>query len=89
MSLWICLSVPFDIAFQPSVFLDPGQSSLNQLIDAAYIIDIAFNFRTTITDFLTGDEIHEGRIIARQYLRSTFIIDLLAAIPYDIIISRI
>ena len=48
-------------------------------------MDVFFNFRTTIQDFITGDEITDGKIIATSYLKGRFILDLIAAIPFELI----
>jgi hypothetical protein len=45
------------------------------------------NFRTTKSDFITGDEITDSKEIAINYLKGRFIIDLIAAIPMDIILA--
>jgi hypothetical protein len=50
-------------------------------------LDIIFNFRTTIADFITGDEIRDSKTIAIKYLKGQFFIDLIAAIPMDLILG--
>ena len=55
------------------------------LVDVTFIVDILINFRTT---FINGqDEIvsHPGRI-AVHYLSGWFLIDLVAAIPFDLLL---
>lgn len=54
-------------------------------VDVTFVIDILINFRTT---FVNGqDEVvsHPGRI-AVHYLSGWFLIDLVAAIPFDLLI---
>lgn len=60
---------------------------LNRIIDAAFIFDILINFRTTIKNIMTGDEIFDQKVIAITYLKQRFFIDLIAAIPLDSIIG--
>ena len=50
-----------------------------------FLLDIIVNFRTTIIDDY-GNELIEWRDIARSYLMGSFIMDLLATIPFDLII---
>ena len=61
-------------------------SSLIQFpVDVTFVIDILINFRTT---FVNGqDEVvsHPGRI-AIHYLTGWFLIDLVAAIPFDLLL---
>lgn len=58
---------------------------LNSLIDFLFLVDIVASFRTTYIDKSTGDEITNLRLIAINYLKSRFWIDLLATIPLDTI----
>jgi hypothetical protein len=60
---------------------------LNMIIDVIFIVDILMNFRTSIADFITGDEIFEQKTIATRYLKGQFIIDLIGAIPMDLILK--
>jgi hypothetical protein len=50
-----------------------------------FILDMIFNFRTTISDFITGDEVTDSKKIAINYLKGRFILDLIAAIPFEMI----
>ena len=55
------------------------------IIDCSFAIDIVFAFRTT---FVTagGNEEFNGRIIAKTYLcGSSFTVDLLATIPFELV----
>lgn len=55
------------------------------IVDVTFVIDILINFRTT---FVNGqDEVvsHPGRI-AVHYLSGWFLIDLVAAIPFDLLL---
>lgn len=55
------------------------------IVDVTFVIDILINFRTT---FVNGqDEVvsHPGRI-AIHYLTGWFLIDLVAAIPFDLLL---
>jgi hypothetical protein len=49
------------------------------------VVDVFFNFRTTISDFITGDEVVCGKTIAMSYIKGRFILDLIAAIPFELI----
>jgi len=62
-----------------------GYKTFSHIIDAIFIIDVLFNFRTTISDFITGDEVVCGKVIAWKYLKGRFILDLVAAIPFELI----
>ncbi len=46
--------------------------------------DIILNFRTTYVS-KSGQVTYEPRLIALNYLRGWFLLDLLAAIPFDLL----
>ncbi len=55
-------------------------------VDVMFIVDILINFRTTYVN--ANDEVvsNPGRI-AVHYFRGWFIIDLVAAIPFDLLLG--
>ena len=55
------------------------------LVDAMFLIDIAINFRTTFVDS-NYVVISDPCRIASHYVRGWFIIDLLGAIPFQLLI---
>lgn len=55
-------------------------------VDITFIIDIAINFRTTYVN--KNDEVvSDPSKIALNYFRGWFLIDLVAAIPFDLLIA--
>ncbi|XP_063219819.1 potassium voltage-gated channel unc-103 isoform X2 [Bacillus rossius redtenbacheri] len=58
---------------------------IDLIVDVTFIVDILINFRTTYVN--NNDEVvsHPGRI-AVHYLRGWFLIDLVAAIPFDLLL---
>ncbi|XP_047427654.1 potassium voltage-gated channel subfamily H member 6a isoform X2 [Mugil cephalus] len=57
------------------------------VVDVMFIVDILINFRTTYVN--QNDEVvsHPGRI-AQHYFKGWFLIDIVAAIPFDLLIFR-
>lgn len=54
-------------------------------VDVTFIIDILINFRTTYVN--AADEVESDPAkIALHYLRGWFVIDLVAAIPFDLLL---
>jgi Ion transport protein len=78
--------LPVDIAFEPASLETNAIVALNYIIDVAFSVDIFLNFRTTIVNDLTGDEITDSKVIAKSYLKGRFFLDLLATLPFDEII---
>ena len=77
-----CLLVPFQVGFVHQV--RPLGSILVYLIDLFFLADIWLNFRTTYRR--RGSEITEPGAIRRHYRRGMLSIDLLAAIPFDLLL---
>ncbi|XP_048513727.1 potassium voltage-gated channel subfamily H member 2 isoform X3 [Athalia rosae] len=57
---------------------------IDPIVDVTFIVDILINFRTTFVN--SNDEVvsHPGKI-AVHYLKGWFLIDLVAAIPFDLL----
>ncbi|XP_043484495.1 potassium voltage-gated channel subfamily H member 2 isoform X3 [Leptopilina heterotoma] len=58
---------------------------IDLIVDVTFIVDILINFRTTFVN--SNDEVvsHPGKI-AVHYLKGWFVIDLVAAIPFDLLL---
>ncbi|KAM7538800.1 hypothetical protein Aperf_G00000048150 [Anoplocephala perfoliata] len=69
----------------------PGQQAVlavvDKMVDVMFFCDIIINFRTTYVN--KNDEVvSKPRKIAIHYLKTWFMIDLFAAIPFDVVFSR-
>ena len=49
-------------------------------------VDIVLNFRTTYVS-KSGQVIYESRLIAVNYIKGWFLLDLLAAVPFDLLFA--
>ncbi|XP_025156617.1 potassium voltage-gated channel subfamily H member 2 isoform X4 [Harpegnathos saltator] len=92
--MYTAIFTPYVAAF---VLSDPDYNRKNKkysdepiviidfIVDVTFIIDIIINFRTTFVN--SNDEVvsHPGKI-AVHYLKGWFIIDLVAAIPFDLLL---
>ena len=65
-------------------FSDP-LTIIDHIVDIMFIIDIIINFRTTYVN--KNDEVvsHPGKI-AVHYFKGWFLIDVVAAIPFDLLL---
>ncbi|XP_064474525.1 potassium voltage-gated channel subfamily H member 8-like isoform X2 [Ornithodoros turicata] len=54
------------------------------IVEAMFIIDIGLNFRTTYVN-KKGEVVAKPKSVAVNYLRGWFIVDLLAALPFDLL----
>lgn len=86
LALFNCLFVPLEVAFDNPMFESAGFIVINSLIDFIFFIDIIICFRTIYLDD-KGQEIFDNKMIAINYFKTSFIIDVLATIPFDTILS--
>ena len=54
------------------------------LIYFSFVADIILNFRTTFVS-KKGEVVSNSKLIAIHYVKSWFIVDLLAALPFDLL----
>lgn len=80
-----CFQVPYNVAFvdvdQSNIILD----TMNFLIDIFFMLDLFINFRSSYINDDTGEEITKLNLIAYNYLKGRFWIDLLASVPLDML----
>jgi voltage-gated potassium channel len=74
-----CLLIPFQIAFQHGT--DWRGTEIVYLIDLFFLIDIVLNFFTSYRH--KGAEITDRKKTSVRYLKTLFVIDLLANFPLD------
>lgn len=80
------------VIFTPSTEVKPSprinmQSIVDLFVDTMFIADILINFRTTYLS--DGEVVTEPGKIAVNYIKGWFIIDLIAAIPFDFLLFRV
>ncbi len=54
------------------------------LVDLMFIADILINFRTTYVE--NGEVVSDQKKIANNYVKGWFVIDAIAAIPFDLLL---
>ena len=78
--------VPFNVAFESDIGDSKLTDLMNWFIDLFFIIDIFVNFRTTIVNSVTGEENNDPYKIALKYVKGKFWVDLLASVPFDMLV---
>lgn len=78
--LYEIITIPIRISFDIEV-----SSKFGYVITAAFLFDIILTFNTAI--YKNGNINYSYRIIAIEYLKLWFWIDLIASFPYDLIFS--
>jgi len=78
--IFTCTLIPYRISFIEHE--DTNWKIALGLIDVLFFIDIIFNFNTAFLDE-NFKLITSRKVIAKDYLKGWFIIDLTAIIPFD------
>ena len=80
--LYTAVFIPYSFSFQHEKLT--MQEALDYLIDFIFIIDIVFSFFTAYFD-KRGDEIQDLLMIRKKYFSEWFVIDFVAAFPFEAI----
>lgn len=56
---------------------------IDHIVDVLFAIDIMIMFRTSYQDQKTDNIIRDSKLIAINYMKGRFFIDLLASVPFD------
>ena len=86
--LYVCTVTPFSIAFIGDDLKSyPYWGILyfcDRFVDAVFMVDIVFNFRTAWLD-VEGHRCFEWRECALKYMKGWLFVDVVSVIPYDLI----
>jgi hypothetical protein len=85
--LWCAITLPYRIAFYAND--NKTWTVLNYIVDGTFLLDMILTFFTVTSDPKTGGYITDRRVIALDYLKSWFIIDLISILPLDKIMQNI
>ena len=82
--LYTSVVLPLRITFGNAENLADPLSIIDFIIDALFMVDIYLNFNTGFDD--DGTVVMDAQIVRFHYLRSFFFIDLIATIPFDLLV---
>ncbi|EDV20269.1 uncharacterized protein TRIADDRAFT_51027 [Trichoplax adhaerens] len=82
-TFYTAIFVPFELAFNRDYRKEIGFLIMDCIVDVIFLSDVVINFRTTYVDG-TGHIVSHPPLIVRNYITGWFVIDLLAALPYEI-----
>ncbi|XP_067633340.1 potassium voltage-gated channel subfamily H member 8 [Eurosta solidaginis] len=78
-TFYVAVLAPYNAAFAKA---DRQTMVSDVIVEALFIADILLNFRTTFVSS-KGEVVSDSKLIAINYLRGWFVVDLLAALPFD------
>lgn len=81
--LYQAIYVPFVLCF--AVIEDSGMMFLEFTVTLIFMLDILLNFNTGM--FLKGNLIDDRKLIAKDYLKFWFWLDLVSSFPYDWVLT--
>lgn len=79
-TIWYTWTVPLFLV--PNIGVPEWSQTVNLVLTAIYVMDLWLNFRTAIMD--DGELLTRPEAIREKYLKSYFVSDLLATIPWDL-----
>jgi len=88
LALYNCVSIPYEVAFNTKITDHWLMTIFNYVVDVCFFLDVVMNFRTTYINNKTGSEvISQKRICLHYIIGGRFWVDLLASIPFELVIS--
>uniref|UniRef100_A0A8C5M2C9 Voltage-gated inwardly rectifying potassium channel KCNH3 n=1 Tax=Leptobrachium leishanense TaxID=445787 RepID=A0A8C5M2C9_9ANUR len=90
-TFYVAVTVPYSVCFSSNKeegMAGPRSppSPCDLTVEVLFILDIILNFRTTFVS-QSGQVVFSSRLIFLHYIRTWFILDLLAALPVDLLYS--
>ena len=84
LTFYTVVMVPYNLAINKRSAYSDGivMMVINSIVDVIFFIDIIFNFHTSFVG-PDGSVIVDEKKIRQNYLRSGFVIDVMACLPYD------
>ncbi|XP_057684353.1 potassium voltage-gated channel subfamily H member 8 [Corythoichthys intestinalis] len=84
-TFYVAVTVPYNVCFiGDDDDLTRSTTVSDIAVEILFILDIVFNFRTTYVS-KSGQVIFDARQICFHYLTTWFVIDLVAALPFDLL----
>ncbi|XP_070847027.1 voltage-gated delayed rectifier potassium channel KCNH4 [Chaetodon trifascialis] len=86
-TFYVAVTVPYNVSFTPyDDTVTAARSTIvsDIVVEMLFIIDIILNFRTTFVS-QSGQVVYESRSICIHYATTWFFVDLVAALPFDLL----
>ncbi|XP_050571390.1 potassium voltage-gated channel subfamily H member 4 [Cygnus atratus] len=86
-TFYVAVTVPYNVCFTGTEdSLSAARSTIvsDIAVEMLFILDIALNFRTTYVS-QSGQVVYEPRSICIHYVATWFFVDLIAALPFDLL----
>jgi CRP-like cAMP-binding protein len=87
--LFQALYIPFTVAFSVNWAKGSSMWIFDLVTDGIFMFDLLMTFNVGVVDSSTNELVLDRKVIAKQYLKSWFLLDLAASVPFDFIIESI
>ena len=86
--IWVATLTPFEVSFVPSHTPNWTLFVINRMVDCLFLVDIVLSFCIPFRKSPKegGRWVYSSRAIARNYLKSWFLLDAITAVPVDVIV---
>uniref|UniRef100_UPI00398E9288 voltage-gated delayed rectifier potassium channel KCNH4-like n=1 Tax=Pristiophorus japonicus TaxID=55135 RepID=UPI00398E9288 len=83
-TFYVAVTVPYNVCFTESDDSSRSTTGSDIAVEMLFIFDIILNFRTTYVS-QSGQVVYDARSICIHYGTTWFIVDLIAALPFDLL----
>ncbi|XP_041671760.1 potassium voltage-gated channel subfamily H member 4 [Cheilinus undulatus] len=86
-TFYVAVTVPYNVSFTPyeDSVTDARSTIVSDIaVEMLFIVDMILNFRTTYVS-QSGQVVYESRSICIHYATTWFFVDLVAALPFDLL----
>ena len=83
LSIYNSFMIPLQFAMPSTMDRIHSITVIDHIVDVLFAIDIMIMFRTSYQDQKTDNIIRDSKLIAINYMKGRFFIDLLASVPFD------
>jgi hypothetical protein len=86
--IYTLFEIPFRLAFVEASCAMDASNSFNLFVDLIFMTDIVISFNTGYIERIRGEELlrDDRAQIAKRYLGSWFVIDLVSSVPLDVLV---
>ncbi|XP_043910660.1 potassium voltage-gated channel subfamily H member 4 [Protopterus annectens] len=85
-TFYVAVTVPYNVCFTNNDDVSAARTTIvsDIVVEMLFILDIILNFRTTYVS-QSGQVVYDARSICVHYLATWFFVDLIAALPFDLL----
>lgn len=81
--LYVAATLPYQVAFHERT--TKTWRILSFIVDFSFLLDIILTFLTAVPDYEKKSLIVDKKVIAKKYLKSWFIVDVISIMPFDLL----